>query len=104
MKKLLLIAVLLVSASIAFAQDKYQFMTVQYETARQQINISIDGSLFLKEIAEVSKEENPPANTNPLLKKINEYQDKGWEVMSINPYAFATYYGHVAYLRKKKTN
>ncbi|MES2133064.1 MAG: hypothetical protein V4506_11985 [Bacteroidota bacterium] len=104
MKKFFLVAVLVISASIAVAQDKYEFMTINYLTQRT-ITISIDGEIFLKEKVELSKEESTEFNTNPLLKKVKEYQDKGWEILNFNSYGQINGgINHIAYLRKKKTN
>lgn len=100
MKKFFLIAVLVVSANIAFAQDKYEFMTIIYQPAIQ-LNITIDGKFFSEKV-ELSKEDrNNILNTTPLLLKIKEYQDKGWEVMDINTFGGPFIY-HSASLRKKK--
>ena len=104
MKKLLLVAVLLVSASIAFAQDKYEFMTINYYiTMSRTIAVSIDGKEFLSEKVESPKEKEWLLDTTPLLLKVKEYQDKGWEVMSFNTAGGGGIF-YIAYLRKKKTN
>jgi hypothetical protein len=89
------------------AQDKYQFMTIEFDrTLKNQIQISIDGKEFIQEKADYGTTSDDKHNTTPLLKKINEYQDKGWELMNMETIAsggaaagYLTYYG---YLRKKK--
>jgi hypothetical protein len=102
MKKLFLIAVFVVSANIAFAQDKYEFMAINYQIANPSlIAVSIDGVEFSKEKVSLPKESNDVLNINPLLLKVKEYQDKGWEIVSFHT-ATGSYYFHIAYLRKKK--
>ncbi len=103
MKKFLLIAAFLVAANIAFAQDKYEFMTITYElSGSSSITMSIDGKEFLSEKVSLPKGSNSEFNMNPLLAKVKEFQDKGWEVMSFNT-AVSTFYFHIAYLKKKKS-
>jgi hypothetical protein len=103
MKKLFLIAVLIISANIAFAQDKYEFMMITYEVSgASTIAVSIDGKEFLSEKVSLPKGSNSGFNVNPLLSKVSEYQDKGWELMSFSS-SVSAYYFHVAYLKKKKS-
>lgn len=104
MKKFFLIATLVVSANIALAQDKYEFMTVNYETFRNTLYISIDGETLLKEKVDLSKDENTNLNTNPTLKKIKEYQDKGWELVTFETYSYgAGFPAYMAFMKKKKS-
>lgn len=102
MKKIFLVTILLVSASIAFAQDKYEFLTIAYETTKSSIFISVNGESTVKEKVELPKDDNSPYNTNPLLNKVKEYQGKGWEIMNYNTYHAGVGPAHIAYLRKKK--
>jgi hypothetical protein len=106
MKKFLLIAVLVVSANIAFAQDKYEFMAINYVTnlsgSGGEINISIDGKEFLTENVVLQKGSKSFYNANPLLSKVAEYQDKGWETVNLNTSPTVSFILHSAYLRKKK--
>lgn len=101
MKKFFFIAVLVVSANIAFAQDKYEFMTIQYESFKPNLIICLNGETVLKEKLDLEKEENFPLNSNPILKKIKEYQDKGWEMLTLTT-NFAPYPSYYSVLRKKK--
>jgi hypothetical protein len=97
----LLFLLLLVFAK---AQDKYEFMIISYE-AQFKISISIDGNMFLSEKVNLPKEQNYQLNANPLLLKVKEYQDKGWEIITLNTQvAGSTGNGctYFAYLRKKK--
>lgn len=102
MKKIVFVAVLMISATIAFAQDKYQFMVINYQVGTpSSIAVSIDGVEFSKEKVSLPKESNDVLNVNPLLLKVKEYQDKGWEVVTFN-FSAPGYYFYVAYLKKKK--
>ena len=102
MKKLFLIAALVISANIAFAQDKYEFMAINYQVGSPTvIAVSIDGVEFSKEKVSLPKESNDPLNINPLFSKVKEYQEKGWELMTFN-FSAPGYYFYVAYLKKKK--
>lgn len=103
MKKFLLVTAFLVTASIAFAQDKYEFMSIAYETTKSSLFISVNGESTVKEKVELPKEDNSPYNTNPLLSKVKEYQGKGWEVMNYETYHAGVGPAHMAYLRKKKS-
>ncbi|MDP1801013.1 MAG: hypothetical protein Q8L81_06660 [Bacteroidota bacterium] len=91
--------------SIAFmnAQDKYEFMIIEYSTIKFDLGISIDGKEYKKEKADFSSQEKTGYNANPLLIKVKEYQDKGWEVMSFNSAinGGTTAEVHFAHLRKK---
>jgi hypothetical protein len=88
------------------AQDKYQFMVIEYSTNKYKMNISIDGTEFKQEEIDFKGQKKTGFNANPLLNKIKEYQDGGWEVMHFNTVlgqadSEPEYY--FAYLRKKKT-
>ncbi len=81
MKNKIIITTLFIVFSMCIqAQDKYQFMMIRYTLLKAHINISIDGEQCLKEDVDVSGIDKGCAN--PLLKKVKEYQDKGWEVMN----------------------
>jgi hypothetical protein len=88
------------------AQDKYEFMTINYISGYKEIVISVNGKELLQEKFELPKEENSYLNTNPLLAKVIEYQDKGWEVLSFDTSVRAIngteIPNYIAYLRKKK--
>lgn len=103
MKKFLFAVAFVVTASIACAQDKYEFMTINYESLYNDVCVSIDGETLLTERADLPKEEDKKnLTTNPLLKKVKEYQDKGWEVMTFDTYCVGIYPSYIAYLKKKK--
>lgn len=93
----------MISATLSFAQDKYQFMTINYESYTNGMCISIDGETLLKEKVDLPKNENTNLNTNPVLKKIKEYQDKGWELVTFETYPFGGGFpAYDAFMRKKK--
>jgi hypothetical protein len=105
-KRFVLSLVALCLAFILNAQDKYEFMSIQYQS-NSSICVSIDGKeLFCDEI-KLPKTEANAMNVNPLLLKAKEYQNQGWEVMSLNTAVAGSSYGssffHFAYLRKKKS-
>ena len=106
-KIILTIIFLFVTVINMNAQQKYEFMTISfyYNVSSKEILISIDGKEFLKEEVKMEKKDADYCNTNPLLSKVKEYQDKGWEVMSfhtVNTAGSSIGYNHIAYLRKKK--
>lgn len=84
------------------AQDKYDFATIVYNWGTHTISVSINGKDFTEEKVELSKTENSNLNSNPVLIKCNEFQDKGWEVMSISVVPLGQIHGYSASLRKKK--
>jgi uncharacterized protein YqgQ len=105
-KHILFTSLFLLLVLFSKAQDKYEFMTIGYDYIYKEIIISINGKEFLKEKLELPKEERSHLNTNPLLAKTIEYQDKGWELMNFETYVrTAGSLGvpdYIAYLKKKK--
>ena len=64
----------------------------------------INGNQFLKEEVGREKGRNGMNNANPFLKKLSEYQDNNWEVMTVDIALYGPY-GYIAYnavLKKKK--
>ena len=99
-KHILLTIALFISVCIS-AQDKYEFMIIEFNSrAKLPIKVSIDGKEFLEENVDYSPLKETYGNNNPLLKKINEYQNKGWECMSFNT-CVAPFVIQFAYLKKK---
>lgn len=87
------------------AQDKYEFMIIEYNhSAKNQIALSIDGKEFITEDATFINQKESVLNSNPLLIKVKEYQDKGWDVINFEtlPAANLISKTYLAYLRKKK--
>lgn len=87
------------------AQNKYEFMIIEYNRSlKKEIVVSIDGKEFFQEKANFQGQEESFLNANPMLTKIKEYQDKGWELMNLetilNPNS-AVGRTFFAYLKKK---
>jgi hypothetical protein len=103
--KTTMIAALLMLAAVGevVAQEKWEYATISYYWGYAKLSVSLDGKQFLEEKVELPKGEAGPYNSNPLLNKVHEYEDKGWEVMNVNAVPSAG--GGAAYfacLRKKK--
>ncbi len=82
------------------AQDKYQFMVIKYKIQGDPtLYISIDGEELVKEKVIETKDVNH--DLNPLLKKVKEQQNKGWEVISFNNSTLGVIPEYYSYLRKK---
>jgi len=96
--------VLLLTSNLVKAQDKYEFMTISY-VSRFKISVSIDGTQLIEQKVILKTEEDDEQNANPFLLKVKEYQNKGWEVMTLNTALNSSStrnFVYVAYLRKKK--
>lgn len=86
------------------AQDKYEFMNINY-TSTYKLAVSIDGKEFSIEKIDLPKNESHEQNANPFLLKVKEYQDKGWEVMTLDTQVYGDTgfkFAYSGYLRKKK--
>jgi hypothetical protein len=80
-------------------------MVIQFNTIlNANISVSIDGREYSDEAVELPKGQRTGTNANPLLQKVSEYQDKGWELMNFNALVggMGNSEVHLAYLRKKK--
>jgi hypothetical protein len=78
-------SILLLFVFFLKAQDKYEFMIIEYKTVLgKELTISIDGKEYISENIDLPKNERSGSNANPFLKKVKEYQDQNWEVMSLN--------------------
>lgn len=87
------------------AQTKYEFMIIEYNRSlKKEIVVSIDGKEFLQEKSNFQGQEESFMNATPILVKIKEYQDKGWELMNLevilNPNSVMGR-NYFAYLKKK---
>ncbi len=109
-KHILFTIALFFSVIFINAQDKYEFMIIEYSTMDNVVSMSIDGLEFKKEKINWDKHDKSGYNANPLLEKVKEYQDKDWEVMNINTQIGGGYTQggstnnseiYFAYLRKK---
>ena len=103
-KKILLIITFIAFVSIVNAQDKYEYMIIEFDTFKDKISVSIDGNEFITEKVDYGNQVKSAYNANPFLLKVKEYQDKDWDVMSFNSSADANVERHFAHLRKKKVD
>jgi hypothetical protein len=107
-KQIFLTIALIMFAFLTQAQDKYQVMVIEFDrTLKNEIQISIEGKEYIQEKADYGTTLDQRHNATPILKKINEYQDKGWELMnmqSLNNGAGGDLVYYFAYLRKKKAD
>lgn len=105
-KNILLTLALVIFSLTIKAQDKYEFIIIQYSEQASYLTVSASNATLTEERIELPKNEKY-FNGTPFLTKVKEYQDKGWEVMSFNNIANGNggnvnnlvYFG---YLRKKK--
>ncbi len=79
------------------AQDKYQFAIVAMTSPNHTLYVSINGETY-QEIKAEKGELCGSLCYTPLLKKVNEMQDQGWEVFSTDKGVYEMFY----HLRKKK--
>ena len=105
-KHILFTIALFLSVAFMNAQDKYEFMIVEYNTFRGRISISMDNIKFTEEEVKLSKEEKSKSNANPFLQRIKDFQNENWEVMSISSTFNGTqgnidFPAHFAHLRRK---
>jgi hypothetical protein len=103
-KQFLLTIVLLFSTLLISAQDKYEFMIISYFPASKYLAVAIDGKEVLHE--DITADKHEKVSGSALLKKISEYQDKDWEVITFtnasNSYTGGSDQEFYAYLKKKK--
>jgi hypothetical protein len=72
-------------SNLLLAQDKYDLAVVSYlyDTPKPHIAFSINGDKF--EMVDVEKEEMQGKvwglTPNPLIKRVNQMQNEGWEVV-----------------------
>ena len=101
-KRIILALALLFTNLLVNAQDKYEFMIITYFPQGKLMTVALDGKEVLNENIDADKYER--ISGNPVLKKINEYQGKDWELITFTnatdgPNGNQVYY---AYLKKKK--
>jgi hypothetical protein len=83
-KQILLTIALLFFSLFINAQDKYEFLIISYTTDYGHLTVLLNGKEITRENIELPKDIRGKDNANPLLLKVNEYQDKDWEVMSFD--------------------
>jgi hypothetical protein len=106
-KQILLTIALLFTSLLFKAQEKYEYLIIEYNTRNWILSLSIAGIEYKSEKADFSNQEKSGFNANPFLLKVQEYEDKGWELINFNslvsgPNTLAE--THFAYMRKKKTD
>jgi hypothetical protein len=104
-KQILFTITLVLLAFFIKAQDKYEFLMIEYVSNARLISISIDGKEFKKERVELEGDLKSGYNANPLLAKVKVYQDLNWEVMNFQTVVLGTGVTaetYFAYMRKKK--
>lgn len=92
-KSIITIVAFMLLALVGFAQEKYDYMIISSEVGTIHITTKEKD-----EDIGLTRGENILVT---LLKKVDEMQDKGWEVYNSNPYSTGRYL-QVYYLRKKK--
>jgi len=103
-KQILLTIALCISSLFSQAQEKSSYMLIQFiPFLKNEIQISIDGKEYLEEKADYTPNEKASYNVNPLLKKVTEYENKEWELLSYQTVAVGSggMLLYQAYLRKK---
>ena len=104
-RQTILTITLIFSSFLINAQDKYQFMIIEFNSYSSQVTVSMDGTELKKEKVDYGNQDIGDYNANPLLSKVKEYQDKEhWEIMGFNTLLRGTHEVYFAFLRKKKTN
>lgn len=104
-KTIIITALLLfITVFSAIAQEKYEYAVVQYiYYSKPYITISINGENY--EEIEMDKSSFKGKffgwDLNPVLKKVNEMQEKGWETYDHQASMYGTL-AYIFYLRKKK--
>ncbi|MCE3229171.1 MAG: hypothetical protein K0S32_3722 [Bacteroidetes bacterium] len=104
-KHFLVIAAIFISF-ISKAQEKTEYAIIEFnQSLKKEFQISINGKEYLEELADYSPRDKELHNANPFLNKINEYELKGWELISFHAVPIGNYTmpAYIAYLKKKKT-
>ncbi len=97
-----LLTLLICLSHLVSAQDKYDFVIIEYTSLNGIIGSSINGEEFRKE--RIDPRFNPSGyNANPLIAKVKEWQDKDWEVMNFDVKMIGSNEVYFAYLRKKRS-
>jgi hypothetical protein len=100
-KHILFSIALLLTTLFVDAQNKHDYMTINYQTISSQICVSKNGETVTNEKAE-RPEKDTPLNSNPILKKIKEYEDKGWELVNFTSQVETNHVTYLAFLKKNK--
>jgi hypothetical protein len=98
-KHILFTSLFLLLVLLTKAQDKYEFMII--ESIKDELFVSVSSKEYYRETVTYTTSVKDYRNYNPFLKKIEDYQDKGWDVITITP-AGDGLTSQYAYLKKKK--
>ena len=110
--KTICFALCFILCNVYIAQEKFEFMTISYDTYNERICVSINGKEFVREPVVLADSVYYHLNTNPLLEKVLEFQNKSWELINMSTLYFTpvdnrrrmnqeVYYTHMAYLKRK---
>lgn len=94
--------IILVSiATISFAQAPvvYDYLSITYTNER--VEISVNGKELLKEKVSLPKGSKSVFNVNPVFTKVKEYENLGWELLSLNSTALNHTMVYSAFMRKQ---
>lgn len=106
--KTITLTILLLFSFFTKAQDKYDFVVISYQMNYGDLTVSLNGKDVSQEYIKLPKDVKFQQNANPLLLKVNEYQDANWEVMSFDVTSesagsASSNTRYFAFLRKKRT-
>jgi hypothetical protein len=99
-----------IGGNLLVAQEKYDLAVVSYlyDTPKPHIAFSINGEKF--EMIDIEKEEMQGKvwglTPNPLIKRVNQMQSEGWEVVGglMSSYNSSTGVSQLYYSLRKKRN
>jgi hypothetical protein len=102
----LFIIALICSPGHLMSQDNssYEFVTIFYQAVGQKgtMSISSNGNQFELLEIRLSGDEKRSLNTNQLQRKVTEYTQKGWEVVTFTFSVTSSGLIHYACLKRKK--
>lgn len=104
MKKKILItlSVLMLYTLTVFGQTKYEYCNITYSPSETKIFVTIDKTEYSSEKVDVPRNEQTYMNCKPLFEKVEEYQERGWELINYSDIAFINGFYKMAYLRRNK--
>jgi hypothetical protein len=107
MKRMYLLSIVFLTVSLmGLGQQKYEYVIIEYNSYTTKVSVSLNGQSFSSEKLTLGDQEKSPYNANPLLLKVAEFEDKGWETINFNSVSLMSNSLteiHFAYLRKART-
>lgn len=106
-KRIILTIALYTFFLTTLAQEKNDYLIIEYNTRYWEISVSLAGREFKSEKVDFSQQDKSGYNANPFILKVNEFESKGWELINFNSVLSGpenraeTYF---AYMKKKKTD